>query len=69
MTASAGVSLAVPGLLHEWLGSMMLFVLRLCQSRAMTGSFYVKDVTKDVLKAVSEATGITDLQANLWFSD
>jgi len=68
MTAFAGVSLAVPGLLHERFGSMMSFVFRLCQSRAMTGSFYVKDVTKDVLKAVSEATGIPNLQAHLWFS-
>jgi hypothetical protein len=40
---------------------------RLCQSRSCCGSFYVKDVQKETIQEVMNATGITDLQA--WGGD
>ena len=40
---------------------------RLCQSRSYCGSFYVKDVQKETIQEVMNATGITDLQA--WGGD
>ena len=40
---------------------------RLVQSRASSAAFYVKDVSKDMVTKVSEATGIEDIQAHPGF--
>ena len=45
---------------------IMFLVSRLAQSRASTGSFYVKDVMPGTVEVVAKATGIDDIQAHLY---
>ena len=55
-----------PCMAHASACSVLAIMLpRLVQSRAATGSFYVKDVTGETVEKVKQATGIDDIQAHL----